>query len=135
MHDNVDITSEPLEIYMAKEDILTKEEEDMIAIWNTRSFMSQMIDVWGEVDKLSDFSKSKSDIDKLIKQIKLVSKLCRVVRNCPNNTDGEKYDIKMAEWELYDYYFGDNIFNNDSPEMAANWFNQWCYDINYDLLN
>ena len=40
---------------------------------------------------------------------------------------------KVAEWELFDYCLWDNQFQNDSVSVMK-WFDQWCYDINYDLL-
>jgi len=123
--------------YMRLPDEISTDESEMIKTWSTRNFFSQMMDVWGEVDKLPELYekyKNTENFSAFIKQLEMVSKLCRIVRNCPECTIGEKEELKMAEWELYDFYEGDNTFNNTDGRAAAKWFDQWCYDINYDLL-
>ena len=123
--------------YVEKLDVLSDEEKDLINVWSSRNFFSQMMDIWGEVDKLPTlYEKSLLDKDSsaLKMQLQRVSKFCKIVRNCPGCTKGEREEIKIAEWELYDFYLGNNLFNNENGYEASKWFEQWCYNINYELL-
>ena len=100
--------------------------------WTDRTFFSQMNDVWGEANKAVE-SSSEGRTDKLIRQLKVFSDICSIIYMNPNITDGAKFELREAEWELYDFCLWDNELHN-TPKSVMRWFDQWLYDINYDLL-
>ena len=110
-------------------------DEEMISRWQKRNFYSQMMDVWGEVDKTVErFNRTHKVDDDLIKKCEFIHKIISVVRNCPGVNIDRKITLRIAEWELYDYMLWGNSWDN-TEESIMNWFDQWCYEINYDLLD
>ena len=103
-----------------------------ISDWSNRTFFSQMSDVWGEANKAVEIS-GEGRTDKLIQQLKVFSEICSIIYVNPNITDGAKYELREAEWELYDFCIWNNELLN-TPKSVMKWFDQWLYDINYDLL-
>ena len=97
-----------------------------------RNFLLQMMDVWGEAEKVIK-SFEKSNNDDVIKQLSNFHDVCNIIYLNENIDDNVKWELKVAEWELFDYCLWDNLFHNDSVSVMK-WFDQWCYDINYDLL-
>lgn len=109
-------------------------DEEKANKWHSRSFYSQMMDVWGEVDKTINAYKENRSEEDILTHLNLVSKLCSIVYLDPKVLNGAKYELRVAEWELYDFLFWDNEFHN-TVDTIMNWFNQWCFDINYELLS
>ena len=107
-------------------------ESQEISDWHERTFFSQMNDVWGEANKAVEIS-SEGRTNKLIRQLKVFSEICSIIYMNPNITDGAKYELREAEWEIYDFCLWNNELHN-TPESVMKWFDQWLYDINYDLL-
>ena len=97
-----------------------------------RNFLLQMMDVWGEADKVIK-THEKSNTEEIIKQLSNFHDVCNIIYLNENIDDNVKWELKVAEWELFDYCLWDNLFKNDSVSVMK-WFDQWCYDINYDLL-
>ena len=117
-------------------------DEQTMEFWRSRNFYTQMMDVWGEVDKARNMYAAWLDADEGSKKKKLASfmKEMRFVRECidvvKNNNDFEdkvKETFRIAEWELYDFFFWDNEFGN-TIETVTRWFDQWCFNINCDLI-
>ncbi len=117
-------------------------DEQTISFWKSRNFYTQMMDVWGEVDKARNYYikwKNANTEDKekrfsaLLKSLKFVRECLAIVKENNNFTEPVKQTFRIAEWELYDFFFWDNLFGNTS-ETVTRWFDQWCYNINLDLL-
>ena len=117
-------------------------DEQTMEFWRSRNFYAQMMDVWGEVDKARNMYVAWKDADEGNKNEKLASffKELRFVRECidvvKNNNDFNekvKETFRIAEWELYDFFFWDNEFGN-TIETVTRWFDQWCFNINCDLI-
>ena len=95
------------------------------------SFYSLMNDVWGEANRTVEYHKN-GDTDHLIKQFEVVDHICSRIYMNPDIIDDEKIELREAHWELYDFCLWDNEWNNTS-ETVMRWFNQWVFDINYEL--
>lgn len=105
--------------------------EDELELWVQRSFKQQMQDVYGEAYRLVKYSQESSD--KLSAQWGVLDEFCAMTYLSPRTTKGEKDTLRLAEWELYDYVFGNNTFGNNSTSVMR-WFNQWMFDVNYAVL-
>ena len=117
-------------------------DEQTIRFWKSRNFYTQMMDVWGEVDKARNYYikwKNANTEDKekrfsaLLKSLKFVRECLAIVKENNNFTEPVKQTFRIAEWELYDFFFWDNLFGNTS-ETVTRWFDQWCFNINLDLI-
>ena len=113
-------------------------DEDIKNLKN-ENFYYQMLDVYGEDERAKHLWKKYQDIDNsdlrklLEKQLQLISKLCFVVYFDPAIEVAYKESLRLAEWELYDFYLWDNEFNN-TVDTVETWFRQWCYQFNFDLI-
>lgn len=90
---------------------------------------SQMIDIWEEINKCVN-----KPCNSLENQLDLVHKLCLKIYSNPKISDGFKYELKVAQWELYDFCLWGNRWNNSKESLMSAWFDLWLYEINYDLL-
>lgn len=99
--------------------------------WSERSFKQQMQDIYGEAFRLIKFY--REDKEKLPAQWDVLDTFCAMTCLDPATTRGERETLRIAEWELYDFVFGDNVFQNDD-ESVMRWFNQWMYDVNYAAI-
>ena len=97
-----------------------------------RNLVLQFMDIWGEANKVLQAYK-KSNADDIIKQLRNLHDVCNIIYVNDNIDENIKWELKVAEWELFDFCLWDNQFQNDSASVMK-WFDQWCYDINYDLL-
>ncbi len=104
---------------------------DELDSWSERSFKQQMQDIYGEAHRFIKFHREGSD--RLSDQWDVLDAFCMMTYLDPSTTCGERETLKLAEWELYDYVFGDNVFRNND-ESIMRWFNQWIYDVNYAVL-
>ena len=119
-------------------------DEQSLAFWKSRNFYTQMMDVWGEVDKArkyyikwkeaTDATPEKTQrFEALLKSLKFVRECLAIVKENNDFEEKVKKTFRIAEWELYDFFFWDNEFYN-TAETVTRWFDQWCFNINYDLL-
>lgn len=90
-------------------------DEQTISFWKSRNFYTQMMDVWGEVDKARNYYikwKNANTEDKekrfsaLLKSLKSVRECLAIVKENNNFTEPVKQTFRIAEWELYDFFFG-----------------------------
>jgi len=128
-----------LEQFLQMEDELSSIDEDMMRAWHLRSFHWQMLDVFSSVDLAKwlwrRWQKTKEDGDYtlFINKMREVHNLCCIVRADPYNSNGAKWELRAAEWELYDFFFWGNYFQN-SIDTVSKWFDERRFAINYDLL-
>ena len=117
-------------------------DEQTMEFWRSRNFYAQMMDVWGEVDKARNMyaawkeAENESKAEKLatfFKELKFVRECIDVVKNNNDFDERVKETFRIAEWELYDFFFWDNEFGN-TIETVTRWFDQWCFNINCDLI-
>ena len=120
-------------------------DEQTISFWKSRNFYTQMMDVWGEVDKArkyylkwNEVSSTYSELKRerflaLLKSLQFVRECLAIVKENNDFEEKVKKTFRIAEWELYDFFFWDNEFCN-TAETVTRWFDQWCFNINYDLL-
>lgn len=114
--------------------------QDELNCWHSHNFYSQMMDVCGEIENTKrikanyDASQSSDDYERLIESLNKVHRYCTIVRLDDKITPAKAYDLLIAEWFLRDCMIGDNAFNI-SPKYYTEWFDQWLYDINFDLLD
>lgn len=107
-------------------------DEDELALWDAHSFKEQMQDVYGEAARLLKYY--KEDASKLDAQWEVFDRFCKMTYLAPSTTQGERTTLKIAQWELYDYIFGENEFRNDDASVMR-WFNQWIFDVNYAAIS
>ena len=97
-----------------------------------RNFILLMMDVWGEANKVIEIFQTKNT-EAILKQLSNFHDVCNIIYLNDDIDDEVKWELKVAEWEIYDYCLWDNEFQNDSSSIMR-WFNQWCYDVNYDIM-
>ena len=121
---------------MTLDEFLEYEEQSEISntwdSWHNRSLFAKMMDIWAAADEVVKiYNQDKSS---LLHQISNLHDLCRQIYSSYKYSYGFKWELKIAEWELYDFCLWDNTFQNTADTIMKRWFDQWCYDINYDLL-
>ncbi|MBR5376218.1 MAG: hypothetical protein IK139_02955 [Lachnospiraceae bacterium] len=52
----------------------------------------------------------------------------------PKASEGIKWELKIAEWELYDFVLWDNLFRNTRKSVTL-WFDEWCYSTNFEEVS
>lgn len=118
------------------DDFINKEPEkpsindEILKQRHNNSLHRQLLDVWGEVDSsLSLYDKWKkgmADKTDLESQLECVHNCCYTIYSDPKASEGIKWELKIAEWELYDYTLWDNQFKNSRKSVTL-WFDEWCY--------
>lgn len=96
---------------------------------NSRTIYFSLVDLYGEAKKLNQATDSQT----VITQLESCHKLFNLVRHHKNCTDGMRYELKITEWSLYDFYLGKNLLHNNSKSIMS-WFNQWYVGFNFELL-
>ena len=104
-------------------------DEGFVVDWNNKTFFSQMLDVWGEMNYTHQAYSNGSDSSDVLKHLYSFHDVCCLVYNNPNVLSGEKYSLKIAEWEFINYILG-----KSKDKSCIKWFDQWNYDINFDFV-
>ena len=90
----------------------------------------QLLDVWGEVDSAMSlydkWKKGKAVKDDVLSQLNCVHNCCYTIYSDPKSSPGIIWELKVAEWELYDFILWDNRFKNKRKTVTL-WFDEWCY--------
>jgi len=55
--------------------------------------------------------------------------MCIDIKYMHKATEGAKWELKFAEWELYDFILWDNELKNSRKSVTL-WFDEWCYNTN-----
>ena len=112
-------------------------DADVLKMRQARNLYRQMLDVWGEmsgsVESYKKYKKKKLTKEELFNQLSAFHRICCTVYKAPNITDGAKWELKVAEWELYDFMLWNNEFHNTIKSVTS-WFDQWCFGINKEML-
>ncbi len=94
------------------------------------SLHRQLMDVWGEVDSslalYDKWKKGKATKEDVESQLECVHNCCYTIYSDPKASEGIKWELKVAEWELYDFVLWNNTFKN-SRKSVTTWFDEWCY--------
>jgi hypothetical protein len=104
--------------------------------WDVRPFVSHMSDVWGEANRVIQYydewrvEKTEECRQRFMQQIKLFHDICANIYANSTVFEEGKFELKLAQWELYDYCLWDNTFDNDSKRVMR-WFNEWAFQANY----
>lgn len=107
--------------------------------WRGRTLLSQMIDVWGQANKaLKHYlafkkNKSKNEFDGLLDELKSVHRICLNIYNNPEVHDGAKWELKVWEWQQYDFYFWENKLHSTAKTVNS-WIDHFMYDSNLNLV-
>jgi len=102
--------------------------------WDVRPFESHMSDVWGEANRIIKYhiqwkqEQTSASHDKLISQINLFHDLCSMIYANATIIDDGKFELKIAQWELYDYVLWENSLNNNDKNVMR-WYDQWVFSI------
>ena len=106
-------------------------DDDLTKEWSDKNFYLKMMDIYGEANNVVRLYKSNEE--NIVKQFSNLHNLCNIMVLDERIDKGTKDELRTAEWEILDFCLWDNLFHNDEKSVMK-WFNQWCYDINYDLL-
>jgi len=68
--------------------------------------------------------------EKFMQQIDLFHSICANIYANSTVYEEGKFELKLAQWELYDYCLWDNTFGNNSKSIMR-WFDEWAYQANY----
>lgn len=119
-----------LQEYLKKEFINPFQSDEVLINRQKASYREQLLEVWGEMNNsLSAYKrmkKKKTTKESLIRQLESFHRCCYVVYSDEKNSEGLKYELRVAEWELYDFILWNNEFHNTKKTVTL-WFDQWCY--------
>ncbi len=108
--------------------------DDILKSRHKNSLHRQLLDIWGEVDaslSLYDkWKKGKASREDVLSQLECVHNCCYTVYSDSKDSDGIKWELKVAEWELYDFILWNNEFMNNRRSITL-WFDEWCYNTNF----
>ena len=108
--------------------------DDILESRHKNSLHRQLLDIWGEVDaslSLYDkWKKGKASREDVLSQLECVHNCCYTVYSDSKDSDGIKWELKIAEWELYDFILWNNEFMNNRRSITL-WFDEWCYNTNF----
>lgn len=94
----------------------------------------QLLDVWGEVDSAlslyDKWKKGKAERKDVEEQLECVHNCCYTIYSDAKASEGIKWELMVAEWELYDFVLWDNFFGNTRKSVTL-WFDEWCYNTNF----
>lgn len=121
----LDISKIPLDEYIKLKDYLSDDDVDRVKRWNEWPKQERMVELYYEVEKLSLY---KGKEKALILHLVVISDIGKIVRNCSDVSEEECIEIKTAEWRLYDYYIGKNIFNIQNDNEVIDCYKEWCID-------
>ena len=102
--------------------------------WDVRPFESHMSDVWGEANRVIKYyiqwrqEQTPAAHNKLILQINLFHDICSMIYANSTIVDDGKFELKIAQWELYDYVLWENSLKNDDKRVMR-WFDQWIFSV------
>ena len=109
---------------------LSEVDENVLKMRQSRSLYRQMLDVWGEVsgciDAYKKYKKHKLAYEDMLIQFDSFHRMCCTVYDSPGISDGAKWELRVAEWELYDFTLWKNEFHNTIKSVTG-WFDEWCY--------
>ena len=129
----MDFSKVDLENFLNKDYDPPKIDRAIIEARQKHSLHRQLLDVWGEVDSAMNLydkcRKNKASIDDVKDQLECVHNSCYTIYSNPKATEGTKWELKVAEWELYDFILWDNTWNN-TRKTVTGWFDEWCYIAN-----
>ena len=121
-----------LEDFIAKSHDEPKWDPVSLSELMNRNLLLQLMDIWGEANKVIQ-AYIKSNTEDVQKQLSNFHDVCSIIYLNNKIDENIKWELKVAEWEMYDFCLWDNRFHNDTTSVMK-WFDQWCYDINHDLL-
>lgn len=127
----MDFTKISYEDFMKKKPEVPDLNPEILKNRQSHDLHRQMLDVWGEVDSAlilyDKWKKGKAERTDLEEQLECVHNCCFVIYSDDKASAGIKWELKVAEWELYDFTLWDNRFKNNRKTVTL-WFDEWCYD-------
>lgn len=127
----MDFTPISYEDFIRKEPDVPDISENILAHRHSKDLHHQLLDVWGEVDSALSiydrWKKGKADEKDVKEQLECVHNCCYTVYSDEKASEGIKWELKVAEWELYDFVLWDNSFKNNRRSVTL-WFDEWCYN-------
>lgn len=134
----MDFTKISLEEFIKKDPEKPDIDPEIIKSRQQKHLHRQLLDVWGEVDSslalYDKWKKKKASKEDVISQLECVHNCCYTIYSDPKATDGIKWELKVAEWELYDFILWDNLFRNTRKSVTL-WFDEWCYNTNFQEVS
>ena len=104
--------------------------------WDVRPFTSHMSDVWGEANRVINYyiqwiqEQTPAAYERLISQTNLFHDVCSMIYANSTIVEDGKFELKIAQWELYDYILWGNSLKNDDKRVMR-WFNQWVFNATH----
>ena len=124
-----------LEEFLKDDPVKPDIDERIIEGRHKNSLHRQLLDVWGEVDGVMSlydkWKNKKASLEDVISQLECVHNCCYTIYSDPKASEGIKWELKVAEWELYDFILWDNSFRNNRKSVTL-WFDEWCYNTNFE---
>lgn len=123
------------EAFIAKGILLQPENLEEAALWNSHSMESRLIDIWATVDDFMGCYVRQGGVtdEKLDSYAERMESLVSMV--CSDTTRGPGFaeTVREAQWEVINFAYGDNAFGYEG-RACMQWFDQFMYDINFDLV-
>ena len=131
----MDFTPISLEDFIKKEPEKPDIDKAILDARHKKDLHKQLLDVWGEVDAsmalYDKYKKKNTDREDLLSQLECVHNCCYTIYSDDKASDGIKWELKVAEWELYDFILWDNYLRNTRKSVTL-WFDEWCYGTNFE---
>ena len=130
----MDFTPVSLNEFIEKEPEKPDISPEILKSRHSHSLHRQLLDVWGEVDSAMSlydkWKKNKATKEDLLSQLECVHNCCYTIYSDIKSSPGIKWELKVAEWELFDFTIWDNLFRNKRNTVTL-WFDEWCYNTNF----
>lgn len=110
------------------------DKTEEVELWNSHSVESRLIDIWATADDLLSCSNSENSSEaSLNSYAERMENLISIICADPAQGRGFRETVREAQWEVFNYVFGDNSFGH-SGKSSMSWFDQFMFDINYNLV-
>ncbi len=131
----MDFSPIKLEDFIKKEPEVPDIDRAILEGRHKNSLHRQLLDVWGEVDSslslYDKWKKGKASKEDVLSQLECVHRCCYTIYSDGKASKGIKWELKIAEWELYDFILWDNYLQNTRKSVTL-WFDEWCYNTNFE---
>lgn len=107
---------------------------DIVNEWKERKELPIMMDVWGEAEALVNLYLCNASMEDLERQWNSFCRCCYLATQSQYITDGLKWELKVEQWLLWSVVFTKYRLEEPERDIIMSWFDQWCYDKNFDAF-
>ena len=99
-------------------------DNDLYEVWCTWPYAGQLIEIFGEANKLATFKDKGKDQKKIDGQWESFDRYCRMTFSDKHIENYIKESLFFAYKDMYDYVYAKDPYIT-SKEAVMKWFSQW----------